>query len=125
VKVNVREVKRRSAQFMRGKGFSIDYIANQLNLSVSEVKEMLGEPTPPLGPSEGIKNEFRRMDREKRRDAKDPLAKLWKPETEVTFVPAFVGEVEALTEKQETARRKELATIRERESRDAGEGRRG
>ena len=36
---------------------------------------------------------FAGQEREKRRDAKDPLAKLWKPENEVTFVTVFGAEV--------------------------------
>jgi hypothetical protein len=36
------------------------------------------------------------------------------------FVPAFVGEAPALTDREEAERRRELARVRARESRDAG-----
>jgi hypothetical protein len=42
---------------------------------------------------------------------------------EVRFVPAFVGEVKALTDREEAVRRAERAMTREREERDAREGR--
>lgn len=112
-------VKRRAARFMRSRNFSFAYIANQLGLSVAEVEEMLGRDEPEPTPAERARSLLQQQEREKRREAKHPLKKLWKPENEVTFVTAFGGEVKARTEREEAARRAALAEVRRRELRDA------
>jgi DNA-binding transcriptional MerR regulator len=112
-------VKRRAARFMLSRNFSPAYIANQLGMSLPDLEEMLRQDEPKCEPGERARALLREQEREKRREAKDPLAKLWKPENEVTFVTAFGGEVKALTESEEVARHAALAEIRQRELRDA------
>ena len=122
--------KRRAARFMRSHNFSLARIANQLGLTVPQVEEMLSEEaevtTAPVerafGPSEGVQNLLRGMEREKRRE-RDPFTRILNPDTEVTFVPAFAGDVRALSKKEEAERREEMARVRHRESCDAGERR--
>jgi hypothetical protein len=81
-------VKRRAARFMLGRNFSHAYVANQLGMSVPDLEAMIREDQPEREPGDGARNLLQEQEREKRREAKDPLAKLWKPENEVTFVTA-------------------------------------
>ena len=121
--------KRSAARFMSSRNFPPSYIANQLGLSLTELEEMLAEAMenspvssgPAFGPSEGARNLLRQQEREKRRAEKLPrgVRALRNPDAE--FVTAFAGEVPALTKDEEDARRAELAEVRQRESRDAGE----
>jgi hypothetical protein len=114
-------VKRRAARFMRSRNLSNAYIANQLGVPISDVEEMLRRDQSGREPGEAARALLRQQDREKKREAKLPpgLATLRKPGAEVTFVTAFGGEVRALTEREEAARRAALEVVRRRELRDA------